>query len=408
MNHHHLDEPPGPSEPARDQNDPGDGILNYQCGSILNSIDEGFCIIEVLFDQDGKPTDYRFLETNAAFETATGLKDALGKRMRELVPNHEQHWFDIYGQIASTRQAARFEQRAAALNRWYDVYAFPFGPAEQQQVAVLFNDISKRKEAEEALRASEQRYRLLVSIVTDVPWSTNAVGEFVTLKTTWGLYTGQTWDDYRGSGWINAFHPDDRADIFERWRQALATRALFQLNGRLFHARSGEYRYCEARAAPLLGNDGVVREWIGSCRDVHEEKLAAEHLERTVRERTAELQETIGDLEAFSYTIAHDLRAPLRAMQGFAAILSEENAANLSVESRQHLQRIITAAARMDRLIQDVLNYSRVVRADLPMTAINTELLLREIVDSYLGLQSPHARISIEGPIPRVPQTKPR
>jgi PAS domain S-box-containing protein len=119
--------------------------------TLLNSIDEGFCIVEVIFDEDERPVDYRFLETNASFDTQTGLIGALGKRMRELKPEHEEHWFEIYGKIALTGQPARFENLASQLNRWYDVYAFRYGQPENRQVAIIFNDITQRKQAEEAM-----------------------------------------------------------------------------------------------------------------------------------------------------------------------------------------------------------------------------------------------------------------
>lgn len=119
---------------------------------LFNEIDEGFCIIEMLFDENEKPADYRFLEVNPAFEKQTGLKNAQGKRMRELKPQHEKHWFEIYGRIALTGVSERFVNRADQLHRWYDVYAFRFGKSENRQVAILFNDITERKEWEEELR----------------------------------------------------------------------------------------------------------------------------------------------------------------------------------------------------------------------------------------------------------------
>ena len=126
---------------------------------LFDAIDEGFCIVEVLFDNHEKPIDYRFLQVNAAFERQTGLVDAQGKRMRELAPKHEEHWFEIYGKIAVTGQPARFVNRAEQLHRWYDVYAFRVGQPEDRQVGILFSDITERKRTEEALRESEARYR---------------------------------------------------------------------------------------------------------------------------------------------------------------------------------------------------------------------------------------------------------
>ena len=136
---------------------------------LFNAIDEGFCIIEVIFDENEKPIDYRFLEINPSFEKQTGLIDAQGKRMRELAPKHEEHWFEIYGKIAVTGQPARFVNRAEQLHRWYDVYAFRFGQPENRQVAILFNDITERKRVEEALRESHDRAEWLALVPEENP-----------------------------------------------------------------------------------------------------------------------------------------------------------------------------------------------------------------------------------------------
>ncbi len=128
---------------------------NYRM--LFESIDEGFCTIEVLFDQNEKPVDYRFLQISPSFERQTGIKNAAGRRMREIAPQHEEHWFDIYGRIALTGEPMRFENEAKQLGRWYDVYAFRVEDANRRCVGILFNDITERKRAEEKLHVSEQR-----------------------------------------------------------------------------------------------------------------------------------------------------------------------------------------------------------------------------------------------------------
>ncbi|GGF12615.1 PAS domain S-box protein [Hymenobacter cavernae] len=131
---------------------------------LFETIDAGFCLIEVLFNDQQQPVDYRFAEVNPAFERQTGLVNATGRTIGEMAPELEQHWFDIYGQVALTGQPVRFEQRAEPLQRWFDAYAFRVGEPGQHQVAVLFNDISQRRQAEESLRRSEQQQAFLLQL----------------------------------------------------------------------------------------------------------------------------------------------------------------------------------------------------------------------------------------------------
>ena len=120
--------------------------------TLFESMDEGFCVIEMIFDADSRPADYRFLEVNPAFEKHTGLLNATGKRMLEMAPDHDASWFAIYGRVALTGEPIRFVNQATALeNRWFDVYAFRLGDAASRKVAILFNDITPRKKAEHEL-----------------------------------------------------------------------------------------------------------------------------------------------------------------------------------------------------------------------------------------------------------------
>ncbi|MEO7599348.1 MAG: ATP-binding protein [Opitutus sp.] len=116
--------------------------------SLIDSIDEAFCVIQMVFDPSGTAVDYLFLETNAVFEEQTGLINAQGRRIREMLPTIEQHWIDTYGKVALTGKPTRFENSSAVLNRWFSVYAFRDGGAESRRVAILFNDISARKRVE--------------------------------------------------------------------------------------------------------------------------------------------------------------------------------------------------------------------------------------------------------------------
>ena len=257
--------------------------------TLFNSIDEGFCVIEMLFDENDKPVDYRFLEVNPSFEQQTGMPGAVGKRMREIAPNHEPHWYEAFGDVALTGKPVRFINEAKALDRWFDVYAFRFGGRESRRVALLFMNITERRRAEQAL---------------------------VTAKNQIG-------------------------------RHAL-------------------------------------------------------ELEQVVAERTGELRETIGELQGFSYSVSHDMRAPLRAMQSFAHYLVDEYGDKLDEQGVNYLHQIMRSAVRLDRLIQDVLSYTRILHSKLPLERVDLDRLVRDLIEVFPNGQPIKPEIQIKDPLPHV------
>ncbi len=139
--------------------------------SLFESIDEGFCIIEMLYDEAGRPIDYRFLEVNPAFVVLTGLVGAAGRRMGELVSANDEHWFEIYGQVAASGEPSRFVQTATNLGgRSFDVYAFSLGGP---RVAALFSDITAKvqadREREQLLRTLQHERAWLRSLLESAP-----------------------------------------------------------------------------------------------------------------------------------------------------------------------------------------------------------------------------------------------
>jgi PAS domain S-box-containing protein len=117
--------------------------------TLFETMEQGFCIIEMIFDAQNNPLDYRFIEANPAFKNHTGLKDAMGKTALELIPDLEKHWIDLYGKVALTGEAVHTTQGSDVMGRWFDVYTFRLGGAGSSRVAILFTDISERKQLDE-------------------------------------------------------------------------------------------------------------------------------------------------------------------------------------------------------------------------------------------------------------------
>ena len=157
--------------------------------TLFESINEGFCIIDVLFDEDGNQEDYRFLETNPAFEEITGLTDVEGELRRDLEPGYQSKWFWLYGEVARTGESKRFEASGHPLvDGWYDVRVFPYGEPESGTVALLINDITERKQLERELRTEKEQLDVAVEtsplvlfrLDTDLryTWIKNATEDF--------------------------------------------------------------------------------------------------------------------------------------------------------------------------------------------------------------------------------------
>nr|WP_315790779.1 PAS domain-containing protein [Fischerella sp. JS2] len=174
--------------------------------------------------------------------------------------------------------------------------------------------------------------------------------------------------------------------------------------------REGGTRYINAILVPDIAENGSVRGYCGLVIDISDRKRAEieikqlnENLEQKVRERTIQLQEVNQELEAFSYTVSHDLRAPLRAMQGLAQALQEDYSFYLDKTGQEYTQRIVTAAARMDTLILDLLAYSRLGRSEIWLQRLSLDSAITEALkELHSEIQAAQAHITIESPLPIV------
>jgi PAS domain S-box-containing protein len=180
-------------------------------------------------------------------------------------------------------------------------------------------------------------------------------------------------------------------------------------NHTLLISKNGKECPIEDSAAPIYGPDkniqGVVLVFRNATEMRQAQRALISHsakLEKEVSERTLALQHTVTELEAFSYTVSHDLRSPLRAMQGYAEAVLEDYQDKLDDTGKDYLKRIKNAAQRLDKLIQDLLTYSRVSREDTPLLPVDLDQLTRDLIEQYPYLRPPAADVAIEGKLPSV------
>jgi PAS domain S-box-containing protein len=201
--------------------------LEAKYRTLFESIDEGFCICEMLFDENDEPTDYRFLEVNAAFERLTGLEQVIGKTARQLVPNHDTHWFEIFGKVVRTREPVRVEQPTSAINRWFDVNAFCIGEPQSHQFATLFTNISEVKRIETERKKVEQERDRFLAVGSDLQVIMSSHGYFHWVSPAFEHFLGWTPDFMTSRPWTDFLPPDDiLASVAERSACYLATKRL--------------------------------------------------------------------------------------------------------------------------------------------------------------------------------------
>jgi PAS domain S-box-containing protein len=258
--------------------------------TLFESIDEGFCVIEMLFDENDTPSDYRFLEISPSFEKQTGLTDAQGKRIRELAPNHEKHWFEIYGKVALTGEPIRFEARAESLHRWFDVYAFRTGQPEDRKVAILFKDISDRKQAEAALRESEELKQRILDSSQDCIKVLTLDGrlQYINKQGT-HLFEVDDPSSLLNATWVSFWQGEDQ----EKAKAAIAAASSGNVGSFRGYCPTakGKPKWWDVIVTPIRDASGQVVQLLSISRDITTQKQAeAEREQLLAREQAAREQ----------------------------------------------------------------------------------------------------------------------
>ncbi|WP_462114995.1 hybrid sensor histidine kinase/response regulator, partial [Lysobacter xanthus] len=239
---------------------------------------------------------------------------------------------------------------------------------------VAETDISDRMRAEADLRASEARFRTITNAMPQMVWSTRPDGYHDYFNRQWYDYTGVEDGASYADRWVEMFHPDDRPATQARWERSLATGEDYEMQYRLRH-RSGEYRWVLGRAVPVRDDEGRIVRWMGTCTDIHEQRLAREALERSERA----LRETDRRKDEFLAMLAHELRNPLAPISTASQLLMLSSDPQRVRAAGEVIGRQVR---HMTELVDDLLDVSRVTRG---LVQLELETLdVKDVVSSAI------------------------
>ena len=359
--------------------------------TLFEAIDAGFCIFDVKFDDGGRAIDYRFVEVNPAFGRQTGLNDAVGKWISELAPGHEQYWYDRYGEVAVTGRSLRVEDHAAALGRWYDIYAFKVGTPEQRRVAALFNDVSDRHRAEARLRELNETLERRVAealaerkVLADIVEGTDAFVQVIDLNYRWLAINRAAADEFErifgprpkvGDSMLDllADQPEHQAAVRAVWSRALAGEEFTETDD--FGDPGRDRRCYEMKYNTLRGANGVR---IGAYQFVYDvtERVQdqARFAETQEQLRQAQKMEAVGQLTG---GVAHDFNNLLTIIKSSTDLLRRPGIAD--DRKRRYVDAISETVDRAAKLTGQLLAFAR--RQSLKPEVFDAAERIRAIAD---------------------------
>ncbi len=248
-----------------------------------------------------------------------------------------------------------------------------------------FRDITQQQLADKQIRESEEKFRLLADSMPQFIWTGNERGELNYFNQAVYHYSGLSKEEIEKNGWLQIVHPDEREDNVKQWLLSIKTGKIFNFEHR-FRRHDGEYRWQLSRAVPQRDESGRIQMWVGTSTEIQEQKEQREELEKLVQERTAELiiknkdlEKINKELESFTYIASHDLQEPLRKIQTISTRIVQKETQNLTDTGRDYFQRMQNAASRMQRLIEDLLVFSRTSTGERKFELIPLNTIVEEV-----------------------------
>ncbi len=243
---------------------------------LFENMTSGFALHEIICDTQGHPMDYRYLELNPAFEKLTGVPASalLGKTVLEILPETEDYWIQSFGKVALTGEPMAYENYSKELGKYYDTWVFS---PQKNQFAVIFSDVTERKQAEIDLRASEEKFRILTEASPIGVFLKDAEGKSIYMNQRCVQMMVGTTELVPDCDLTALLHPEDRVRIGTIRTKVTGAHEIFCEDYRWLHA-DGKIVWTHGEIIPILDDAGQVTQYIGALVDISERKLAEEKI----------------------------------------------------------------------------------------------------------------------------------
>jgi len=333
----------------------------------------------------------RYLGCNRVFATSAGLDDPariVGKTdfdlpwLREEAEAYRADDREVIEKKITKLHIIEQQQRADGGRFWVDTCKMQLLDANGCPVGVLgiFDDITERKQNDEALRISEERFRLAIQATNDGLWEWDIITNQEFFSPRWCEIIGYSSDDpellHTYNSWAERIHPDDHDRVLEALTGHLEIRTRYDVEYRHRH-KSGEYRWQSSFGEALFDENGKPTKMVGCISDINDRKQAE-----------VELQKKNAEMEQFIYTVSHDLRSPLVTVKTFMGYLEKDMAEDNQEHLAQDIQFIHGAADKMKLLLDELLEMSRIGRVELAPVRVSFRELIAEARDVLAGVIS--------------------
>jgi len=330
--------------------------------TLFEETDDAFQILEIIYEDTGKPIDGIIKKVNKNAEKFFNLKanECLGKKIKDYVPSTEDYWFAEWDKVLKTGKPSHIQNRHLDTEIWFDIFSFPYSDG---QVGVLFRHISNTKKLEQ-----DKRFKVLIIATSELIYQMNPDWSEMLQLNSRGFLKNTLEPD---KNWLNSYIPTEEQElVISSIYNAVKKKEIFELEHRVYRP-DGSIGWVHSRAVPLINDNGDITEWFGAANDITNRKITEEEL----LNRHYELSRLIEIKDEFLSIVSHEFKTPLNVIFSAVQIMEQQFLNEQSAKGKELLFKIKQNSFRQMRLVNNLLDITRVNAGGMKMKLSNKDIV---------------------------------